>query len=210
MSKSTSGLIVFSAADVTEHHEQVEAMQQQATSDPLTGLPNRVALDEFTTAMLKHSERSGEVAAIMAIDLDGFKPVNDTHGHHAGDELLREIATRMQEEARETDFVARVGGDEFIIVLLHLEDGNGALRFGQRLLRAIEMPVTLEDGTEVHVSASAGISLFPYHGREAQPLCVLADMALYEAKGKGRNAVVMYELPETQAVNVLTTASSAS
>ena len=210
MSKSTSGLIVFSAADVTEHHEQVEAMQQQATSDPLTGLPNRVALDEFTTAMLKHSERSGEVAAIMAIDLDGFKPINDTHGHHAGDELLREIATRMQEEARETDFVARVGGDEFIIVLLHLEDGNGALRFGQRLLRAIEMPVTLEDGTEVHVSASAGISLFPYHGREAQPLCVLADMALYEAKGKGRNAVVMYELPETQAVNVLTAASSAS
>ena len=72
------------------------------------------------------------------------------------------------------------------------------------------MPVTLEDGTEVHVSASAGISLFPYHGREAQPLCVLADMALYEAKGKGRNAVVMYELPETQAVNVLTAASSAS
>lgn len=202
ISREDNGMVVFSATDITTRHEHAEAMQQQATSDPLTGLANRAALDTFTEAMLKHSERSGEVAAVMAIDLDGFKPVNDKYGHHAGDDLLQQIAHRLKEEARETDFVARIGGDEFIIVLLHLEDAEGALRFGQRLLRAIEMPVILEENVTVAISASVGISLFPYHAREMQPLYLLADAALYEAKGNGRNNVVMYEHPRVAAPDV--------
>ncbi|MEO0961045.1 MAG: diguanylate cyclase, partial [Pseudomonadota bacterium] len=187
------GTIVFSATDITERHELAVAMEQQAISDPLTGLANRTALNDFTSSMLKHAKRSGEKAAILALDLDGFKPINDHYGHGAGDEVLVELADRLREEVRETDFVARTGGDEFILVLLHLDDGLGAARFATRLLRAIEMPVRLSSGQDVSVSGSIGISVFPDNAEELEILYRNADEALYAAKGAGRNCVKTYD-----------------
>ncbi len=187
------GTIVFSATDITARHELAVAMEQQAISDPLTGLANRTALNDFTASMLKHAKRSGETAAILALDLDGFKPVNDRFGHGAGDEVLVELANRLSEEIRETDFVARTGGDEFILVLLHLDDGMGAARFATRLLRAIEMPVRLSSGDVVSVSGSIGISVFPDNAEDVTVLFRKADEALYAAKGAGRNCVMTYD-----------------
>ncbi|GGD20786.1 diguanylate cyclase [Pyruvatibacter mobilis] len=186
------GTIVFSATDITERHEQAAIMREQATSDPLTGLANRNALDKFTGSMFRHVERSGKVAAVLALDLDGFKPVNDAYGHGAGDEVLVELSARLREEVRDTDFVARTGGDEFIIVMLHLEDIRGAVRFAQRLLRAIEVPIRLSQGVEVSISGSIGVSAFPQDAREVDELFRKADEALYEAKGAGRNCVRAY------------------
>lgn len=187
------GTIVFSATDITERHELAVAMEQQAISDPLTGLANRNALNDFTASMLKHAKRSGEKAAILALDLDGFKPVNDHYGHGAGDEVLVELSNRLREEVRETDFVARTGGDEFILVLLHLDDGLGAARFATRLLRAIEVPVRLSSGEDVSVSGSIGISVFPDNAEDLEILYRNADEALYAAKGAGRNCVKTYD-----------------
>lgn len=187
------GTIVFSASDITERHQAAAEMEQQAISDPLTGLANRTALNDFTSSMLKHAKRSGEKAAILALDLDGFKPINDKHGHGAGDEVLVELSNRLKEEIRETDFVARTGGDEFILVLLHLDDGEGAARFAKRLLRAIEVPVKLSSGIEVSVSGSIGVSVFPDHSEDLEVLYRKADEALYGAKGAGRNCVKTYD-----------------
>ncbi len=187
------GTIVFSATDITARHELAVAMEQQAISDPLTGLANRTALNDFTSSMLKHAKRSGEKAAILALDLDGFKPINDHYGHGAGDEVLVELADRLREEVRETDFVARTGGDEFILVLLHLDDGMGAARFANRLLRAIEVPVRLSSGEDVSVSGSIGISVFPDHTEDLTLLYRKADEALYGAKAAGRNCVMTYD-----------------
>lgn len=187
------GTIVFSASDITARHQAAAEMEQQAISDPLTGLANRTALNDFTSSMLKHAKRSGEKAAILALDLDGFKPINDKHGHGAGDEVLVELSNRLKEEIRETDFVARTGGDEFIVVLLHLEDGDGAARFAKRLLRAIEVPTRLSSGIEVGVSGSIGISVFPDDAEDLEELYRKADEALYAAKGAGRNCVKTYE-----------------
>lgn len=187
------GTIVFSATDITQRHEQAVAMEQQAISDPLTGLANRTALNTFTTSMLEHTKRSGETAAILALDLDGFKPVNDKYGHGAGDEVLVELSRRLEEEVRDTDFVARTGGDEFIIVMLHLEDGEGAVRFAQRLLRAIEVPIRISAGTEISLSGSIGVSVFPEDADDSQALYRMADEALYVAKDAGRNCVRSYK-----------------
>ena len=187
------GIIVFSASDITDRHNAAVEMEQQAISDPLTGLANRTALNDFTSSMLKHAKRSGENAAILALDLDGFKPVNDRHGHGAGDEVLVELSNRLREEIRETDFVARTGGDEFILVLLHLDDGEGAARFAKRLLRAIEVPIKLSSGIEVSVSGSIGISVFPDDSEDLETLYRKADEALYGAKASGRNCVRTYE-----------------
>ena len=187
------GIIVFSASDITDRHNAAVEMEQQAISDPLTGLANRTALNDFTSSMLKHAKRSGENAAILALDLDGFKPVNDRHGHGAGVEVLVELSNRLREEIRETDFVARTGGDEFILVLLHLDDGEGAARFAKRLLRAIEVPIKLSSGIEVSVSGSIGISVFPDDSEDLETLYRKADEALYGAKASGRNCVRTYE-----------------
>ena len=173
--RRADGIIVFSASDITDRHNAAVEMEQQAISDPLTGLANRTALNDFTSSMLKHARRSGEKAAILALDLDGFKPINDVHGHGAGDEVLVELSNRLKEEIRETDFVARTGGDEFILVLLHLDDADGAARFAKRLLRAIEVPITLSTGVEVTVSGSIGVSVFPDDAEDLEILYRRAD-----------------------------------
>ncbi len=192
MVKRESGMIVFSGTDVTERHNHAVDMERQAVSDPLTGLANRTALNDFTESMLKHTKRAGEKAAILALDLDGFKPINDELGHQAGDDTLVEIARRLREEIRETDFVARTGGDEFVLILLHLDEAEGAARFARRLLRAIEVPITLSTGEIVRVTGSIGVSVFPDDTENLRKLYRQADEALYGAKAAGRNCVKSY------------------
>lgn len=186
------GMIVFSGTDITERHEHTRAMEQQAVSDPLTGLGNRSALKAFAASMLKHAARTGEKAAFLTLDLDNFKPVNDKYGHAAGDETLIALAKRLREEARETDFIARTGGDEFMMVLLHLDDKDSAVHWARRLLRAIEVPITLAEGRQVQLSGSIGVSIFPDDSRDLEMLYQHADVALYGAKAAGRNCVRTY------------------
>ncbi len=183
----SDGSLVVSAVDVTERHARTKAMERQATSDPLTKLPNRAGLDEFINTMAKHAQRSRELMAIVAIDLDGFKPVNDEHGHAAGDEVLVEIAKRLSEQIRETDCAARIGGDEFVLVLTHLEESQSAERFTRRLLRSFDEPIEIAEGASVGITGSAGIAMFPTDGTDTKALIRRADDALYEAKRSGKN-----------------------
>ncbi len=161
-----------------------------ATHDVLTGLPNRYLLaDRFSHAV--HSwQRNGTRFAVILIDLDHFKAVNDQHGHEAGDQVLRAAAERMSDQLRSCDTVARYGGDEFIVLLTNVLDGDDARQVGEKLLAAVSRPVTTLAG-ELPLSCSVGIALCPDHGTDLDTLRRRADLAMYSAKQAGRRAVVL-------------------
>jgi len=143
--------------------------------------------------LLKHElgtrQRLGDKLAVCFVDLDGFKPINDRHGHDAGDEVLRAIGKRLQESVRGHDLVARLGGDEFVVVLTHLSDAVVVRDTLQRLLERLRGPINLENGALVSVSASLGVAVCPGDGESAQLLLRHADEAMYAAKGAGRNQI---------------------
>jgi diguanylate cyclase (GGDEF)-like protein/PAS domain S-box-containing protein len=153
----------------------VEAAEfrRQALEDPLTGLPNRILLDDRLGTTLRAAQRSGEPCAVLLIDLDGFKEINDTKGHHAGDEVLRQVALRLKIALRAQDTPARIGGDEFAAVLPNT-DAAGATRTAERIVRALE-----------EIRASIGIAVFPDHGKKSEELLEHADQAMYHAKDSG-------------------------
>ena len=172
--------------DITERKKSEALIWQQAHLDPLTGLPNRRMLRDRLTQEITKSQRDGLQLAILFIDLDHFKEVNDTLGHDIGDVLLIEAARRIQACVRQTDTVARMGGDEFTLILTDLLDTASLTHTLQSLLNALSAVFQL--GTEqVFVSASIGITLYPGDGREVEDLFRNADQALYVAKGQGRN-----------------------
>jgi diguanylate cyclase (GGDEF)-like protein len=163
----------------------------QAMHDALTGLANRTALVEHLDQRLADAdiERALGGFAVMLVDLDGFKEVNDQHGHQTGDALLREVSTRMRHTLRDTDFLARLGGDEFMVVIPQVSDRETAARIAEKLVSRIAAPYALTGakGAAVGVSASIGISMFPQHGTERETLMKSADEAMYAAKHAGRN-----------------------
>ncbi|MBP6850928.1 MAG: EAL domain-containing protein, partial [Rhodoferax sp.] len=172
--------------DITSRKQSEALVWQQANFDTLTGLPNRRMLRDRLEQELKKSRRDGRQLAILFIDLDHFKEVNDTLGHDAGDALLVEAARRIRSCVRESDTVARMGGDEFTVVLPELHDGEHLERIVQGLLRA--MATLFQIGREqVYVSASVGITMYPRDATEVESLFKNADQALYVAKGSGRN-----------------------
>jgi len=172
--------------DITSRKQSEALVWQQANFDTLTGLPNRRMLRDRLEQELKKSRRDGRQLAILFIDLDHFKEVNDTLGHDAGDALLVEAARRIRRCVREGDTVARMGGDEFTVVLSELHDGEHLERIVQTLLR--EMAALFQIGGEqVYVSASIGITTYPRDATEVEALFKNADQALYAAKGAGRN-----------------------
>jgi diguanylate cyclase (GGDEF)-like protein len=172
--------------DVTDR-EQAEARARfLATHDDLTGLPNRVVFSEAVSEVVKIGRRSGQEFAVMFIDLDRFKIINDTLGHTAGDLLLIEIASRLKQCLRESDVVARVGGDEFIILLREIADARQVATVARKILAAILKPWTVH-GQECRVTASMGISLFPSDAQDEETLAKNADAAMYFAKEEGRN-----------------------
>jgi len=167
--------------------ENEERFRYMAQHDPLTGLANRVLLYDRLEHLLHRSKRSGAGFAILMIDLDGFKQVNDTHGHAAGDLLLSHIATRLQKRMRASDTIARIGGDEFAVLLEPTAGSEEAQRVGDNLLAEVMQPVELEDGVVATVGGSIGVALWPRDGEDAETLLRAADRAMYRAKESGNS-----------------------
>jgi diguanylate cyclase (GGDEF)-like protein/PAS domain S-box-containing protein len=183
--------------DITERKAQEARIEHLAYHDSLTGLPNRTLLMDRLAQSLSQAQRLDQQVAVLFIDLDRFKLVNDSLGHPVGDRLLQEFARRLRATLRDGDTVARVGGDEFQVVVCNVGGATGAARIAEKLMHALGQPFTLE-GQELHVTASLGVSLFPRDGDSGELLLKYADIALYEAKGEGRNAYRFFS-PEMNA-----------
>ncbi len=183
--------------DVTEAKRLEEQLAHQATHDPLTGLPNRRLFEDRLQQAIAYSRRSGQAIAVVYLDIDGFKVVNDSLGHSTGDLLLVQVTERLKRLIRETDTLARTGGDEFILVASQLRSPDGARTIVQKLLSAFLTPFQLGPH-ELFVTASAGISLFPYDGETVDTLQRKADLAMYDSKRRGKNAFMFFN-PEMSA-----------
>ncbi len=157
-----------------------------ALHDPLTGLPNRRLLMDRLSLALAHARRNSGSTAVMYLDLDGFKQINDSLGHDAGDTLLRMVGARLQATVRQEDIVARIGGDEFVVVLWEIDHPDSVVKLGSKVLQAVSQPYDIE-GRAVTVTCSVGISVYPAHGEDVDTLMKSADLALYEAKRSGKN-----------------------
>jgi len=171
-------------AEIAERTAAQEALYALACHDALTGLPNRGVLEERLAQAIAQALRHGRSVAVLFIDLDGFKHINDTLGHQAGDQILRDTASRLQQCVRAEDCVARLGGDEFVISLAELAARDDAALVAHKIMRALEQPFLI-DRREVHVSGSIGISAFPADGETVDALLRGADMAMYAAKDEG-------------------------
>jgi diguanylate cyclase (GGDEF)-like protein/PAS domain S-box-containing protein len=177
---------IWILADITERREAEERMRHIAQHDALTGLPNRLALLMRLAQLLPEARRHEWSVAIMFIDLDRFKIINDTLGHQVGDELLREVACRLNSVIRETDFVARLGGDEFVVILPGIAAPSDAAIVAGKIIAALSPQIQAE-GHELHTSPSIGISIFPDDGPDGDTILKNADTAMYHAKAAGRN-----------------------
>jgi diguanylate cyclase (GGDEF)-like protein len=169
-----------------EAREHARLLESLALQDPLTGLANRRLLPERVWMAIAHARRNRSAMAVVYLDLDGFKDVNDTLGHAAGDLLLKTVAARLLGAVREEDTVARVGGDEFMIALWHVIGVDDTAMVAEKLVNAIAQPYEIE-GRTVTVTISAGASIYPVHGEDADALMKSADLALYKAKHAGKN-----------------------
>ncbi|GAB4503446.1 MAG: hypothetical protein Fur0043_04380 [Anaerolineales bacterium] len=177
-------------SDITIRKQTDERLQHLAMHDILTGLPNRVLfIDQLQNAIWR-AEQTGNKVAVLFLDLDGFKSINDKMGHHAGDEFLRVIAKRMQAAIKSTDSAARMGGDEFAVLLQNIGSPGDAVRATQRLLKSISQPIWIKNH-ELQITASVGISIYPEHSTE-ESLLATADQAMYLAKSQGKNGYFLY------------------
>lgn len=172
--------------DITEMKRKEEQIEHQAYHDALTGLPNRLLFKDRLTHVIKRAERSGVMAAVLFIDLDNFKVINDSLGHAVGDQMLLDVASRFQKEAQSSDTVARLGGDEFVILMDEVDGEEDAINLAERLILALEEPVFVE-GRELFSTPSLGIAVYPRDGENAEELLKNADIAMYRAKEQGRN-----------------------
>lgn len=172
--------------DVTLRKQFEQKLADMATHDSLTGLPNRALLSDRLTMGLALSRRSGSRLAVLMLDLDKFKVINDTLGHAAGDQLLKCVGERLTGVTRKSDTVARIGGDEFVLVLPQISSPENAALLAQRILNSFREPF-LFDGHEMNVTTSIGIAVYPEDGKEIDILLKNADNAMYLAKDQGRN-----------------------
>ena len=163
-----------------------DRIEHLALHDPLTGLPNSRLLVDRLSQALAAAKRAKRPMGVMYVDLDGFKPINDTYGHAAGDQVLKEFATRLRNALRETDSTARVGGDEFVAILGEIGEEADAVRAAERVITTASLPFEV-DGRQVTVSASIGLALYPQHGEDGESLLQRADTAMYQAKRSGKN-----------------------
>ncbi len=183
---------VASLRDLTRQKEAQAVILHQATHDPLTGLPNRALFNERLEQILEHARRSNEVVAVAFLDLDRFKAINDSLGHAMGDALLVQLGQRLRQAVRAEDTVARMGGDEFIMILRGLRRPHDATVPARKIMNSLETPMRIE-GHELRVTASLGISLYPSDADDQDSLLRHADMALYWAKSQGRNTYRLYD-----------------
>jgi diguanylate cyclase (GGDEF)-like protein len=177
---------------------QGKMLESLALKDPLTGLANRRLLAERMSMALVHARRNKSTMAVVYLDLDGFKQINNTLGHGAGDALLKMVAGRLVATVREEDTVARLGGDEFIMALWNVTGTDDAAKVALKVVEAVSQPYGIE-GHTVRITTSAGIAIYPVHGEDADTLMKNADLALYEAKRAGKNACRISERPDPSA-----------
>lgn len=180
------------ARDITERKRTQDMVQRMAHYDALTDLPNRALFSDRLQQALVAAKRDKSHMALMFIDLDKFKPINDELGHHIGDMLLKEAARRMQDCVRESDTVGRIGGDEFVVLLPVIEEEKDALLVAEKIRVALNNPFVLA-GQSLGISSSSGIAVYPEHGKDEPQLMKNADAAMYHAKQNGRNNVVLYQ-----------------
>ena len=180
------------STDITERKDIEEHMQHMAQYDALTHLPNRALFDDRLQQAMASAQRNKTRLALMFIDLDKFKPVNDTYGHGVGDMLLKDVALRIQDCLRDSDTAARIGGDEFVILLPAIETEPDAGKVGEKIRHALHRPFELS-GHTVQIGSSIGVAVYPEHGDEEKLLVKNADIAMYHAKKSGRNNVKIYQ-----------------
>lgn len=185
--------------DISQLKQTEARLERLAHYDPLTELPNRLLFQSRMEHALESAHRHKEQVALLLIDLDRFKDVNDSLGHPAGDELLQKVVVRIRKRLREEDTLARLGGDEFVVLLEHLAHPQDAGRVAQEIIDSLVQFFRLDSGAEVFISASIGISLYPDHGETHRELTQHADAALYLAKGQGRHTYRYYTEALTRA-----------
>ncbi|MFC2050578.1 PAS domain S-box protein, partial [Chloroflexota bacterium] len=178
--------------DVTERAQYEQKLTEMATHDALTGLPNRTLLSDRFTIALALSRRTRTRLAVLMLDLDRFKAVNDSMGHSVGDKLLKAVGKRLKVTMRKSDTVARIGGDEFVLVLPQVPHAEEAARFAQRVLDVFREPFVL-DGQRLHITTSIGIAIYPEGGKDIESLLKNADTAMYWAKEQGRDIYRFYD-----------------
>ncbi|MET0265445.1 MAG: EAL domain-containing protein [Duganella sp.] len=186
---TTHFVSVFS--DITQAKQSQEQLDHLAHHDPLTALPNRLLFNDRLQHALQRAGREGEQLALLFIDLDRFKNVNDTLGHHIGDELLKQVARALLDRLRDGDTLARLGGDEFIVLLEGVDNHYGPAQVAEKLVQMFDQPFQVA-GHELFVTCSVGISLFPDDASDLNMLIRNADVAMYQAKARGRNGYSFY------------------
>ncbi len=184
-------LFLATVQNISERKQFEATIKQMAYYDPLTGLPNRNLLNDRIALALNQAHRNKDLVAVMFLDLDNFKMINDSMGHEAGDILLKSVAQRLIGCLRKVDTVSRMGGDEFIILACGLKNAKDASVLAQKILNTFKSPIMIKK-SEVHIGTSIGIALFPSDGQEAHTLLKNADMAMYRAKEDGKNNFQMY------------------
>jgi diguanylate cyclase (GGDEF)-like protein/PAS domain S-box-containing protein len=178
--------------DVTERAQFERKLAEMATHDALTGLPNRTLLSDRYTVALALSRRSRSRLAVLMLDLDRFKAVNDSMGHDVGDKLLKAVGKRLKATVRKSDTVARIGGDEFVLLLPQIPHEEEAVKFSQRILDAFREPFVFDD-QRINITTSIGITIYPEGGKDIEGLLKSADTAMYWAKEQGRDIYRLYD-----------------
>jgi diguanylate cyclase (GGDEF)-like protein/PAS domain S-box-containing protein len=200
-------LHVLVARDITEIRHQQARLEHQALHDALTGLPNRILLGNRVDHALQASMRSGGLVGLFLLDLDRFKEVNDTLGHHIGDALLVELSGRLQQVIRSSDTVARLGGDEFAVLLPQVDSVEQTVDLAKRILAVFQQQFVLKDGIALDVGCSIGVAISPIHAEEHGKLMQCADVAMYRAKGGAQKIIVYDQSKDTNSVRQLTLSS---
>lgn len=175
---------------------QNTALTHQANHDSLTGLPNRAYFEQRLQAALLQAQRDAGIFAVLFLDNDHFKQVNDTHGHEVGDALLVTVAHRIRTQLRESDLVARLGGDEFAVLLAPVRGVEDATRIADKIIHAVVSPLVLESGERLQPSVSIGVAVYPIHGQDMVALMRSADAAMYRAKARCRGTRHVAEVDE--------------
>ncbi|MBF0188497.1 MAG: diguanylate cyclase [Magnetococcales bacterium] len=185
-------------SDITNRKLAEQKLIHMAHHDLLTGLPNRLLLLDRLHRAAANANRNNTTLALLYLDLDRFKPINDTHGHQAGDTVLRSVARRLCDVVRKSDTAARVGGDEFVVLLEDAGHRDDATQVAEKIIDSLSQPIVLENGAECQIGTSIGISLFPNDALDPETLIQRADLAMYNTKESGRMGFQLYDnLPES-------------